>query len=92
MISDEEVTADLRPLLEAGRARIIARDSYRLNGGEMVSLTIVVGTDRLPECTGITADWCDVCGACKCPEGTDRGTSYSGCPLHGPHSRHAEGR
>jgi len=42
----------------------------------------------LPQCTGLTARWCPVCGTCACGD-TDE-LCQPGCPLHDPDSPHGE--
>jgi hypothetical protein len=53
---------------------------------------VVAWLDRTEpvQCTGVSAVWCPVCGNCTC---ADREQSLDDpcCPLHGEHSRHAEG-
>lgn len=39
-------------------------------------------------CTGVTAEWCPVCGACTCDR-ESRHLEDHNCPLHGPESNHA---
>lgn len=45
-----------------------------------------------PECTGVSASWCPVCGECSCPREEDGewGEPNEDCPLHGRRSTHAE--
>lgn len=42
----------------------------------------------MADCTGAAASWCDVHGACTCPDPHDR--NDAGCPLHSRASTHAQ--
>lgn len=41
-----------------------------------------------PQCTGVSAHWCPVCGDCTCKKPEDS-LSDDGCPLHDIASKHA---
>ena len=43
-----------------------------------------------PECTGLAASWCPVCGDCKCPDRELGDINDPDCPLHNNSSDHAE--
>lgn len=89
-VSDEEVAADLRQLIQEGRARVTMSRPIQIEGRAAREMTIVVSEGWLLACTGAAADWCPVCGTCTCPSTVARGTeAVAGCPLHDEHSRHA---
>jgi len=46
------------------------------------------GNEKEPECTGLAAKWCPVCGNCTCKD-PEESLSDEDCPLHSPHSSHA---
>lgn len=53
---------------------------------------VVAWLDRTEpvQCGPLAGNWCPVCGDCIC-QNPEESLSDWDCPLHNPHSRHAEG-
>lgn len=49
-------------------------------------------SEHYEECTGFTAQWCQKCGTCACPDQEKRGVDIEpSCPLHRADTAHDGG-
>lgn len=59
------------------------------DGGPSLRACDCRGHGGAPVCTGTSAQWCPVCGDCKCPDRELGDLNGPGCPLHSNSSDHA---
>jgi hypothetical protein len=65
---------------------------YANSMSAVVQSPMVIPASATTTCTGLTALWCPIHGACTCEEdGWDKGLDSPTCPLHSSASSHPEG-
>jgi uncharacterized protein (TIGR02996 family) len=74
--------------------RLVAADWWDEQGAaeraEFVRVQVTLAANPgLEHCTEASADWCPVCGDCRCP-GPEESKCDEACPLHRPDSPHGE--